>query len=357
MAPEPRVEPRPELRALAPAVHGGDAPDGVLDFSTGVSPFAPPPSILRAAREADLSRYPHPTARPLRERIAAVLDGARGADQVVAGAGSVELIWALARAFGGPGRRVLVLGPTFGEYAQAARASGAEWLELRAPAPFAGASSIDRDAALAALRASPSLAFVCRPSNPCLSSAPLALIDDLARASPSTLWVIDEAYLPMFDDVAPVSELGPRENVASLRSFTKLFALPGLRLGCLLAGAPIARAVQASLPPWNVSAPAIAAGLAALDEWSVLPALRRELARLRRALAARLAPFGAPLDGEGGPFLLYRVGDAPTFSRCILSLGCRVRDASSFGLPEHVRVGVRSEADQEMLARAWSKAS
>src|SRR5438132_4193534 len=118
------VEPRAELRALAPAEHGGDAPAGIVDFSTGISPLAAPPSILRAAREADLSRYPHPTALPLRERIAAVLGGAP--DEVVAGAGSVELIWALARAFGGPGRRALVLGPTFGEYAQAARASGAE---------------------------------------------------------------------------------------------------------------------------------------------------------------------------------------------------------------------------------------
>src|SRR5439155_26990680 len=170
---------------------------------------------------------------------------------------------------------------------------------------------------------------------------------------PSTLWVIDEAYLPTLEDVAPI---GRRENVVALRSFTKVFARPGLRLGCLLASAAAARAVQAALPPWNVSAPAIAAGLAALDEWGAVPSLRRELARLRRALKQRLARLGAALDAEGGPFLLYRVGDAKTFGRCIQSAGCRVRDCSSFGLPEHVRVGVRGEAEQELLARAWSGA-
>src|SRR5262249_53441033 len=113
-------EPRPELRDLAPAVHGGDAPPGVLDFSTGVSPLPPPPAV----RAADVPRYPHPTARPLCEAVAAHHGVAP--ECVVAGAGSVELIWALARAFGGPGRRVAWVAPGFGEYAQAGRASGAD---------------------------------------------------------------------------------------------------------------------------------------------------------------------------------------------------------------------------------------
>jgi histidinol-phosphate/aromatic aminotransferase/cobyric acid decarboxylase-like protein len=203
------IEARPELRDLPPVVHGGDAPPGVLDFSTGVSPLPAPPRILEAVRAADLSRYPHPTAQPLREKLAPLHDARP--DELVAGAGSVELIWALARAFAGPGRRGVVFGPAFGEYEQALRASGAE-----VGGAIEGAS----------------IAFLCRPGNPTLAVPPAGEIAALAARNAGTLVVVDEAYLPMFDDAAPVARA---PNVAVLRSMTKLFALPGLRLGYLIA--------------------------------------------------------------------------------------------------------------------------
>jgi histidinol-phosphate/aromatic aminotransferase/cobyric acid decarboxylase-like protein len=337
-------EPRRELSALIPVFHGGAAPATMIDFSTGVSPLPPPAPILRAIADADVTRYPDSTARPLRERLAAL--HAVEPEQVVIGAGSVELIWALARAFAGPGRRGLVLGPCFGEYAQALRASGARCLELRPPAPFA----VDVTAAEHAAHLS-SIAFMCRPGNPTLRHEPPALIDALAARSPSTLWVIDEAYASMFDDLAPVPV---RTNVLLLRSLTKLFALPGLRLGYLVASLPVARAVQLSLPPWNVSAPAQAAGLAACESAAEIPAIRRELAGLRQRLVERLG--SERLVAQGGPFLLYRVGDAASFTRALDAAGCRVRDCTSFGLPEHVRVGVRPPADQDVLASAWPRA-
>jgi histidinol-phosphate/aromatic aminotransferase/cobyric acid decarboxylase-like protein len=339
-----RPEPRPELAGLAPAVHGGGAPWGVFDFSTGVSPLAPPLSVMRAARDADLTRYPHATAEPLCRRIADTYG--ISADQVVAGAGSAELIWALARAFAGPGRRALVFTPSFGEYAQAIRASGAECATLAAAPPL---FNIDREAALDRVRNSPSLAFICRPSNPCLSIASLELIDELSQAAPATLFVLDEAYLPLFDDVAPAAV---RPNVALLRSLTKVFALPGVRLGYLIADAPIARAVRASLPPWNVSAVASAAGIAALAELERVPAIRGAVALLRWALARKLKNLGVSIDAVGGPFLLCRVGDARTVSFELLERQVRVRDCSSFGLAEHIRIGVRPEIEQERLVAA-----
>ena len=317
-------EPRRELADLPPALHGGDAPPGVLDFSTGVSPLPPPPSVMAAWRAADVTRYPHPTALPLREAIAARHGVA--VDEVVAGAGSVELIWALARAFGGAGRRVGYVAPAFGEYAQAARASGAE------------VAAVDVEAAC-------DLLFVARPGNPTLAVTPAASIDR-ARAS---LVVVDEAYQPLCDGVAPSS---PTERVAVLRSLTKMFALPGLRLGYLVASRLVARAVQAALPPWNVSQPAIAAGLAALAE----PAapVRAAVAALRERFVARLAAIGVVPVAAGGTFVVVDVGDARRFGSAMLARGVRVRDCGSFGLPHLVRLGVRSDEDQQKLVAAWS---
>jgi len=314
------LEPRREVAALPPAVHGGDAPDGVLDCSTGVSPLAPPPVVMAAWRGADVTRYPHPTALPLREAIAARHGVA--ADEVVVGAGSVELVWALARAFGGAGRRVGWVAPAFGEYAQAARASGAETMAV-------------------AVDATCDLLFVARPGNPTLAVPSL----DATRAG---LVVVDEAYQPLCDGVLAVS---PSASVAVLRSLTKVFALPGLRLGYLVASPPVARAVQAALPPWNVSQPAIAAGLAALAEPT--EPVRAAVRALRERLIARLAALGVLPVAAGGTFVVADVGDARRFAEAMLARGVRVRDCKSFGLPHLVRVGVRGDDDQERLVAAW----
>jgi len=316
-------EPRRELADLPPALHGGDAPSGVLDFSTGVSPLPPPPTVMAAWRAADVTRYPHPTALPLREAIAA--RHGLSADEVVVGAGSVELIWALARAFGGAGRRVGFVAPAFGEYAQAARASGA------------AVAAVDVDGAC-------DLLFVARPGNPTLAVPSVAAIE-AARAA---LVVVDEAYQPLCDDVPP---LAPTDRVAVLRSLTKVFALPGLRLGYLVASRVVARAAQAALPPWNVSQPAAAAGVAALAEPT--EPVRAAVAELRARMVARLAAIGVMPVVAGGTFVVVDVGDARGFTAAMLARGVRVRDCSSFGLPRLVRLGVRSDEDQEKLVAAW----
>jgi len=344
-----RPEARPELRELAPAVHGGAAPAGIIDFSTGISPLPAPPEILDAARNADLSRYPHPTALAYRQ-AAAELHGVT-AEGIVAGAGSVELIWALARAFGGPGRIGLIVVPTFSEYEQALRASGARVVKVNMSPATLDVSANDLAPALGSHEVS--VAFLCRPSNPCLSVMPVEELTRLAQRHPRTLFVVDEAYLPMFEGI---EALPPAANVAVLRSMTKVFALPGLRLGHLVASPDVARAVQASLPPWNVSGAAQAAGVAAAQ---VLPrhggAIRNALASLRRALATSLGEVVGPPFRTGGPFLLYRVDSADDVARRLLAAGVMVRSCSSFGLPGHIRVGTRLQADNECLAAAWRR--
>jgi histidinol-phosphate/aromatic aminotransferase/cobyric acid decarboxylase-like protein len=320
-------------------VHGGDAPDGVVDCSTGVSPLPPPPAVLAAIAAADVTRYPHPTALPLRRAIAAAhaVDGAGAVDAagavdvdcIVAGAGSVELIWALARAFGGPGRRVGYVAPAFAEYAQAARASGAEVLAV-ADASDARLADVD-------------LAFVARPGNPTLALPSLTKLT-------APLTIVDEAYLPLCADVQPMVHT---PHLAVLRSLTKLFALPGLRLGYLIAARPVADAVRAALPPWNVSQPAIAAGVAALAEPTA--PVRAAIAALRERLVAQLSALRARIVAANGTFVVVDVGDATAFAAALYAHGARVRDCTSFGLPSLVRVGVRGADDQARLVAAWRK--
>jgi histidinol-phosphate/aromatic aminotransferase/cobyric acid decarboxylase-like protein len=312
---------------LEPAIHGG-APPGLIDFSTGVSPLEPPEAVLRAVASAELRRYPPPTGAPLRERLSALHDVAP--ERIVVGAGSTELIWALARA-GAAGREVAYPAHGFAEYRQAALAAGAT------PRPFGTPDEVPPCA----------LAFVGRPD-----SATLEAPDPrpLAEGRPSTLVVADEAYQPLVDGLASLPASG---NLAVLRSLTKVFALPGLRLGYLVAAPEIARVVQAALPPWNVSAPAIAGGLAALDE--PIGPVRAAVRALRCRLATGLRQRGFTVAGEDGPFVLLAVPDAARLTAELRVRGIAVRDCSSFGLPGRVRLGARPAEEQDRLLTALAE--
>jgi histidinol-phosphate/aromatic aminotransferase/cobyric acid decarboxylase-like protein len=137
---------------------------------------------------------------------------------------------------------------------------------------------------------------------------------------------------------------------------TKVFALPGVRLGYLVAAAPIAGAVQATLPPWNVSAPAQAAGVAAAR---LLPlhgaAIREQIVALRRSLRAGLAPVAGDPVQAGGPFLLYEVAAASRLVSRLRERGIVIRHAESFGLPRHVRIGVRDQRANATLVARWTE--
>lgn len=347
-------EPRPEFREVGAPVHGGDAAPGVIDFSTGISPLPPPAEILEAARAADPTRYPPPTALPFRA-VAATLHGVPP-EQVVAGAGSVELIWALARVFAGAGRTGVVVAPAFGEYERALRASGAAVRIVTMAAPRFELDLATLERAVGEDGGRVTLVFVCRPSNPCLTTVPASDLHALATRWPRILFVVDEAYQPLFEDGPG---LAPTSNVVVLRSLTKVFALPGLRLGYLLAAREVAQAVQAALPPWNVSGPAQAAGVVAA---ALLPsrgrAARERIGSLRRAMVGALADVAGSPAQSGGTFLLYDLregGAGERLAHGLLEEGIRVRSCASFGLSAHVRLGVRPEADQLVLARAWRR--
>lgn len=330
---------------LAPPEHGGEAPAGTLDFSTGLSPLPLPPELEAAIRAADVRAYPQPTALPLRTKLGVIL-GYR-AEELVIGNGSTELIWALARCYGGPRRTVAILAPAFGEYAQAAHASGATVYEITAEGPAFtwSESAVLRDL----LAVHPALVFLARPSTPCLVTLPLGVLLGWAERLPQTLFVVDEAYLPLFDGVEPPPL---RPNLVRLCSMTKVLALAGLRLGYLLASPTVAARVQGALPPWNVSAMAIAGGCAALDH-ARLPEICAAITELREDLCDVLRRACATVEASGGPFVLCRVPDARRAKALLRERGIWVRDCTSFGLPQHLRLGVRPRAEQRQLGAAW----
>jgi L-threonine-O-3-phosphate decarboxylase len=329
---------RAELLALPPVPHGSVAaselaglgllPDEVIDFSVNTNPLGPAPSVLAAIASADWRRYPGDDEWPLRQALAerAGVD----AGQVVLGNGSAELLWLVALASLRPGERAAIVGPTFGEYARAARVAGAEVHQVEAPAAATDAR----------------LLFLCNPNNP---TGAYRLVDEVASLlddAPDRLLVLDEAYAGFVEDRWPSEPLLARGNLVILRSMTKDHALPGLRLGYALAAPDVAQALEAVRPPWSVNAGALRAGLAALEPEALAHvAGGREVVRAaRRQLSEGLQALGYRVWPSRANFVLVDVGDGARLRQALLRHGLVVRDCASFGLPGCVRIACREEA-------------
>ena len=334
---------RLEALRLEPVVHGSiaaaelaelglDARD-VLDFSVNTNPLGPAPSVLHAVHSTDWSRYPGDDEAPLRRCLAQRADVA--AEQVVLGNGSAELMWLIALAALQQGDPVAILGPTFGEYARAVRVVGATPIEVGDPQEASSTRAL----------------FVCNPNNPTGHYRGQAEIEHLLDEQPRRLLVLDEAYATFVDRRWRSEALLARGNLVVLRSMTKDHAVPGLRLGYLLASVEVASAVERVRPPWSVNAGALRAGLAALEPEAEAHVQRARclVAQSRRLLTDGLTHLGFEVQPSQANFVLVHVGDGASFRRALLPQGLVVRDCASFGLPTSVRIACRLPAECQRL--------
>jgi len=355
---EAAPEPRREILDIGPAVHGtldveelqalGMSPDDVLDFSANVNPFGPSPEVREVLGSVCLAHYPDRACHELRATLAESLGVSP--ERILPGNGASELIWLTALAFAQPGCRVLVLGPTYCEYARAVWIMGASVTTWQAreetgfvPEPDAIAGHLD------SLR--PQLVFLCNPNNPTGTLLPPEMISSWARQNPRTLFVVDEAYLPFAAGLDSVLDSAGK-NVLVLRSMTKDFGLAGLRVGYAVGAEEVIALLRRVQPPWSVNALAQAAATTSLRDLGHRQHTLRQLARARRELAAALTRLGLPPVPSATHFFLVRVGDAGDFRQRLLRHKMLVRDCSSFGLPDHVRIAARRPDENERLLAA-----
>lgn len=332
-----------ELRAL------GLDPAEMLDFSVNVNPYGPAPGVRAALAAYDPSSYPDREVSDLR----AVLARLNGVDiaQVVVGNGTAELIWLAAHAFLRAGR-ALIITPTFGEYARAAGVVAAQVDQLvLTPPDFA----IDITELLSRIRtAKPELVFLCNPNNPTGRLLADAQVLEIASACAPGLLILDEAYRAF----VTLDPFGPplAENCVVMRSMTKDFAVPGIRLGYALAAPEQVAQLLRFQPPWSVSGAAQAAGAAGLAELAYLRQTMEQTRRLGEDLQSELRAIGAQVIPSSTHYCLVDVSDYGSgtyWRRRLLPHGLQVRDCTSFGLPNYVRVGTRLPGQNRRLLQTW----
>ncbi len=325
----------------------GIEPQSLVDLSSNILFVEPPQPVRDAIQSADVSQYPDRNCTLLREALA----DRHGIDRhdILVGNGCCELIHLVAAAHLKPDDQVLVVGPTFAEYARASELAGATVHEVRAAATNGFAAPLD--AIKAKLQSDDyALVWICNPNNPTGQSLPLEVLIAWLDTHPRTLFAIDESYID-FTAATETLIARRRDNLVVLRSMTKFYALAGLRLGYAVASPAVLEPMRARRLPWSVNAVAQAAGVAALKAQKHYDNALQQMRAQRSRLLGELQRQGfSPLETDTGFFLLP-VDNAAEFRDRLLDGGVLVRDCSSFGIAAHVRIAVGDEAATERLLK------
>jgi histidinol-phosphate aminotransferase len=362
MAVDTGLVPRPGILDIAPYV-GGEAKaagfDHPIRLASNESALGPSPKAIAAYRSLadEIHRYPDGNALELREAL-----GRRHGldpDRIVCGAGSDELITLLLRCYAGPGDEVLYSRHGFLMYAIGARSVGAT--PIAAPER---ALTTDVDAILARVTERTRVVFIANPNNP---TGTYLGAEDMARLHaglpPSVLLAIDAAYAEFVNrnDYQPGIALVDRaENVVMLRTFSKIYALAGLRLGWAYCPSAIADILNRVRGPFNVSAPGLAAGVAAVEDAEALNRARAHNDKWLPWFSERLAALGILLTPSVANFVLAQFPDdarrnADAGFAFLQSRGILTRKMGAYGLPRHLRITIGTGPEMETVARAFAE--
>jgi len=326
-------------------------------LSANENPLGPSPKVVDALRrEATRAHlYPDAGSTALREAIAKRLG--IGADWIIVGNGGDEIISIIAHATFEPGDEILMPHPSFEPYSIEARLAGSTPVE----SPLRGYET-DLDDLRARVTPRTKAVFLCTPHNPATTIVRRAPLDRFLASlgDEPPLVVIDEAYRDFCDD--PESPDGvalarrwPR--VVSLRTFSKVAGLAGLRVGFLVGQPEAIGWLNRVRAPFNVNRFAQVAAVTALEDTEHLERTRALVLAERPRLLAELAKRGAPAPASRANFVLPRVGEHVEQIRiALLKAGILVRDGTAVGFPGHLRISIGTREDNNRLLEAWDHA-
>ncbi len=271
-----------------------------------------------------ITAYPSPDAREFRA-AAAEYHGVPP-ECVLAGNGAADLIYLVTRLFTGSRARVIV--PAFTEYEDALEAAG-----------------------IPVNRGEADVTFLANPTSPEGRLIPPSEILDVPGAI-----VADESFMNFAGEEHSLASSAARDpRLIVIRSLTKFYAIPGLRLGYLIAPPETIARLKRLQPPWSVNALALAAGIAALADREYAARTRALIPRLRAELATGLEALGLGPLPSAANFILCRVPDAALFCRELLESSIAIRNCDSFtGIEKNrfVRFAVQTGLDNKRLLDA-----
>ena len=325
----------------------------IADFSASINPLGLSPAMKEAITDAldSLVHYPDNSHQELKQALADH-HGISPAAIAVAN-GSTELIYQLPALL--PGRRALIVSPAFSEYQYALDRH--HWEVQPFILPAANGFELDLGALEQTLAGGYDALYLCTPGNPTGRLYPPALVEQVYRlcCASGTFLVLDEAFMDFCEAASAKQLIAGRDNAVILRSMTKFFAIPGLRLGYAIASEAVVARLTALGGPWSVNTLAQAAGVAAIRD---VEHSRRTIDFVRQErgyLAERLSRLPLlTVYPSAANFLLVEITGGMTAGELkarLLPHRLLIRDCASFtGLtPRFFRIAVRTREENERL--------
>lgn len=339
-------------------IHGGitEYDADVLDFSANINFLGMPQAVREAAMlgVAESERYPDVHSRIFCEAAAA----AHGVtlQMVLAGNGAAELIYALMRAM--MPQNVLLMAPSFYEYEHAAALCKAQisYITLTQQEGF-----LPGERYIEALDHDPELAVLIQPNNPTGHILPMHVLEAVKRSLErgKTTFLVDECFLDFVtlgQQYSLIPYLKKYKKLIVLKSMTKLYAIPGLRIGyALSSNQKLLDQTREQMQPWNLSLPAQHAGRACFSQKEYVEESLNALEKEKRSLLAALARLPITVYGHDANFIFFRAQS--DLSEKLLKRGIRIRDCSNFtGLSDgYFRICVRNSNDNRRLLQAMEE--
>ncbi|HUL39601.1 MAG TPA: histidinol-phosphate transaminase [Methanomassiliicoccales archaeon] len=357
---------RPEVAQLERPAHGGEGWKlrGKEDFSANLNPFGPPPWLAGALADAaaSLDHYPDDSSIALRDSLANRYRVTPS--NVIVGSGSSELIRLFAEVFMERGDRVLIPRPTFMEYAFACRFMGAQVAPYELSPGEGFRPNID--AMISILDDNFKAAYLCSPNNPTGVAMPRGEVLRLAKGCDELgiLLFLDETLMELMPEEASLSCAGEVErypNLFVIRSFTKSYAVPGLRVGYGLGSRELISSLDKGRQTWNLGSLEQAVSLRLLQDRARVEEAAKVLAKERDRLHSHLTSLGARTHRPDAFYFFLDV--SPTglsgkqFRDRMIEHGVMVRDCSSFGRPYegYVRFCVKTPEKDDLLLEALDR--
>ena len=360
--PASRPQPRPGVLSISPYVPGKSSAPGVakvFKLSSNETPLGPSPKAIEAYRTvgAHLEDYPDGAATELREAIASAFG--LDPDRIVCGAGSDDLLNLLARAYLADGDEAIHTTHGFLVYPIATLSAGAKPVVAAEKAYTA-----DVDAILGAVTAKTKIVFLANPNNPTGTYIPFDEVKRLHRGlPPHVILVLDGAYAEYVrrnDYEAGIELVATSDNVVMCRTFSKIHGLAALRLGWMYGPAHIVDAVNRIRGPFNVNAPAIAAGVAAVADTAHQERSREHNTRWLAWLSDEIGKLGLTVTPSVANFVLIHFPATPgktakEADAYLTARGLILRQVGGYGLPNALRMSVGTEEANRLMVKSLTE--
>lgn len=334
----------------------GCRPEDIVDMSSNINPLGTMPGMIEYLRE-QLDRIrvlPEVDGRSAIRGIAALLGIAE--ERILAGGGTTQFIYSACAALNS--RKVLIVGPTYADYADGCRVHGLE------PAFFLATAATgfvpDPERLEEALDGNDTV-FLCNPNNPTGQLIPHAVLLRLCRRHPAVRFIIDESYLPFVasEEAAGMGHCG-LDNVLVLWSVSKIFGMPGLRAGFLIANPAILEGFRRYMQPWSVNSLAQEAirflGNNAVAAAAFIARTHGYLDSEGRLFRERMRPARLTLYSSWTSYFLMALPEpleAEAVCQALARQRYLIRNCSNFhGLDAgYIRIALKDSATNEAVAR------